>query len=210
MTEVKSNSLQTGFTNIGYSEIATFLDTSFTTSEQAQVDLFIRSYESMLIKLCNRNFAYGDNTVYYETWDMDGRDVFYTYNYPIKEIKKIIIDGVTYYEKDDADNKYLLNKDFFNDNDSIVFENILNMRKRQAIKIYYTIDQFWGEDVILGIKQWVAELQQNKQYAGKDVKRFQFAGYSIEFKDVATTAEVKTKIPTYILDLISNYKKVLL
>lgn len=210
MAEIRSNSIQTGYTGLTYADIVSFLGVTVELSEQMEIESFIKAYEASLVKLCNRNFAHGDETVYFDTYDMDGRDTFYTYNYPIKEVQKIIIDGATYYEKDGTSNIYTLDTDFYNATDSVTFETLLTLRKRQAMKIYYTIDQFWDDDVVLGLKQWVSELQQNKQYVGKDVRKFSFASYAVEFGNIATSAELKSKVPPYILDVVSYYRKVLI
>src|SRR5581483_5870247 len=174
--ENRASAIVTGFSGFTAGDIATYTGKSYNTSEQTLLSAMIKSVETFFIRNCNRNFAYGDENIYYEIFDGNITN-FYTRNYPIEEIKSIYVDGVLVYDVESEDNTYVLNTDFIVYTDHITFNTI--SCKDKEVKVYYTIEKFWDEDMIEAIKEFVADMFGKRQYSGRGVRSFSFAGLSV-------------------------------
>jgi len=193
-----------GYSGITAQAVADFLGKTLTTTEQNIISSLISSIELFLAQKCRRNFKYDLGNDYYEEIFDAGFEKYYFHNFPVKEVAKITIDDSDVYIKGGGSNLYELNKDFFVYRDYIIFRTIPQSSKdnSQALKISYNIEKFWGEDVELGIKQWVSQIFSQKEYGGKNISSFNFAGLSLSFN--------QGEIPEYIKALIRTYKKVLI
>jgi len=202
MAAKKGNLFYSGYSGITAAQVGDFLGKTLSATEQSIVNSLVSSIELFLAKKCRRNFKYdlGSDT-YEETFDA-GNVRYFFHNFPIKEVTKITIDSTDVYVKGGGSNQYALGTDFFVYDDCIVFETVIptsSNNDRRALKIQYSIEQFWGDDVILAIKQWVAQIFTTKEYGGKNATSFNFSGYSINFSD--------SEIPEYVKEIISSYKK---
>jgi hypothetical protein len=205
MAAKKGNLYYSGYSGLTALQVASFLSKTLTTEEQQILNSIISAIELYIAKKCRRNFKYDLGAdVYEETFDA-GNVKYYFSNFPIKEITKITIDSADVYVKGGNNNQYELNEDFFVYDDYIVFETVIptsSNNDRQSLKIQYNIDQFWGEDVVLAIKQWAAQIFSQKEYGGKNVSSFNFSGFSLSFSE--------SEIPSYVKEIINSYKKVLI
>jgi len=191
-----------GYSGVTAQAVADFLGKTLNTSEQNIVTALISSIELFIAQKCRRNFKYDLGSDFYEETFDAGSYKYYFHNFPVKEVAKITVGDQDVYVKGGGANLYEINKDFFVYRDSIVFLTIpQSTYNRQALKIAYSIEKFWGEDLELGIKQWAAQIFTQKEYGGKNVSSFNFAGLSISFN--------QEPIPEYIQQLIKTYKKVL-
>lgn len=194
-----------GYTGLTASQIADFLGKTLTSTEQNIVSSLISSIESFIASKCRRNFKYNlGSDVYEETFEAGGNRYEF-YNFPIESIEKIYIDNTLIYEKGGSANQYELGKDFFVYDDYIVFETFIpqsSINNKRALKIQYKIKQFWGDDVILAVKLWTAQLFNSKEYGSKTVNSFSFSGLSLSFKD--------EDMPGFVKQIIETYKKVIL
>lgn len=190
----------TGFSGLTHADIAGLTGKTLTTAEQTLVTGLIASAESHFASQCRRNFKdLGDTDSYYETFDA-GKHKYYLGNYPLKEVRKITIDGVTKYEKNGSSNILVLGTDFFVYDSYVFFDTVLDsaVNNRRALKIYYAIENVVGEDIKLGLKQWVSELFLNREFAGKQLTNVSNSGVSMGFD--------QNTIPNYLKQLISVYQ----
>lgn len=194
-----------GYTGLTASQIADFLGKTLTTTEQNIVSSLISSIESFIASKCRRNFKYDLGAdVYEETFDA-GANRYEFYNFPIDSIEKIYIDNDLIYENGGSNNQYELGKDFFVYDDYIVFQTFTpqsSINNKRALKIQYKIKKFWSDEVVDGVKMWVAQLFNSKEYGGKTINSFSFSGLSLSFKD--------EDIPSFAREIINTYKKVIL
>lgn len=206
MADQKGNLFLSGYTGLTHSDIANFTGKTLSAAEQTQVTSLIASIEDYISRQCRRNFVYatgGNDQSYFDTLDA-GQDKYYLFNFPIKEVIKITVDDVIKYEKNGGSNTLVLGKDFFVYDNYVKFATIpySTSDNRNALKIYYYIYQFWGEDIKLAVKQWVSDLILNREYAGKPLTSLNANGFSLNFDT--------DSIPSYIKSLIDQYKQVLI
>ncbi len=197
----KANLFYSGYSELTPNDIGNFIGKELSSTEQAVINSLIQSMELHIARNCNRNFLHDlSGNSYYQVFDA-GKKEYCTFNLPIKEITKIELDGDIEYDIEEESNDYVLGSDFFVYDEGITFYTITksSINDRNALKIYYTIEEFWGEDVKLAIKRWVSEIFLSREYGGKKVTSFNFSGYSLDFSE--------DEIPEYIKEVISNYKK---
>ncbi len=205
MAVKKADIYYSGFTKLTALQVGNFLGKELNEQEQSFVNSLIPALELHLVKSCNRNFLYDmKNDIYEDILDA-GKSKYYLSNYPLKEISLITLDGITQYDKNDATKPYKLNSDFYVYDDYIEFYSTIpssSLNNRRALKIQYTIDQFWGEDVIFAVKQWAAQIFTQREYGGKNVSSFNFSGYSVSFNS--------QDVPQFVKDVINSYRKPLI
>ena len=204
MADQNSNLYITGFTGLTCADIAALTGKTLTTAEQSLITLLISSAESYFVSQCRRNLKdLGSTDSYYDTFDA-GKNKYYLSAFPIKEVRKITVDGVTKYEKGGSSNVLTLGLDFFVYDNYVLFETTLDsaVDNRRALKIYWAIENVVGDDIKLGIKQWVSELFLNREFAGKQLNSLNAGGNSMSF-DANT-------IPNYLKQLISVYQNQLI
>lgn len=200
MADQNANLYLTGFTGLTYSDIAGLTGKTLTASEQTLITGLIASAESFFASQCRRNFKdTGATDSYYQTVDA-GKNKYYLGAYPIKEVRKITVDGVTKYEKGGSNNVLTLGVDFFVYDNYVFMDTTVDssVDNRRAMVIYWAIENVVGEDIKLGIKQWVSELFLNREFAGKQLNNVSNSGVSMGF-DANT-------IPNYLKQLISVYQ----
>ena len=199
MTIKDATLFYTGFSGVTHADISSFLGKSLSTAEQTLVGQLVLMIEDYIVHECRKNFYYVDGSTdqsYQEFLD-GGEEEYILSNYPIKEVLKIIIDGVTKYEKGVA-SQWTLGTDFFVYPYKILFEQATDSEYR-GLEIDYTIKKFWGDDVKFGIIQWIAEIVTSKEYGGRDVTSANVDGLSLSFNT--------KKLPDYISNLIARYKR---
>lgn len=205
MPEIKGTTNQSGYSGLTAADIAAYLGVTFTADEQAQAALVIQGIETFISLQCKRNFLHGDDNIYWERFD-SGKHYYRLRNFPVKEITKIQIDGVTKYDKAAQSNELILDTDFYlNDDYEVEFENaVYSLRERNALKIFYTIDKFWSADLTEAIKRFVAEMSGIQKEGGKEIKSYSFAGLSINY---AAGRDEKSGIPAYVWNVIDSYMR---
>jgi hypothetical protein len=212
MADLKANSYQSGYTGLKGSDIASYLKQTFTVEEEAQAESLVSSVETMLAIQCHRNFLIKDSAgvdqVYYEYFE-GGKQLYRSSNFPINEVTKIQVSGITKYIKDGVSNEWTIDTDFVVDRAEIEFLTTvplaLSVSQRKAVKIFYTLEKFWGSDVIENVKRLVAELMKAREQGGKEIKGYSFAGMRIDFQD----NKGMNDIPDYFENLIRSYRRIL-
>jgi len=142
---------QSGFSGLTHTNIASFLKRTLTASEQTLVTQLIKDKEIALCVYTNRQFGYGSNFEYYETIN-GGFTRFVPYATPVATLEEIIVDGV------DVTANYTVNEDYFIYDNSIIFETpiVSASNNRRAVKLTYTVRQFWADDIKNLLTKWVA------------------------------------------------------
>jgi hypothetical protein len=212
MADLNAKSYQSGYTGLKGSDIASYLKQTFTVEEEAQAESLISSVETMLAIQCHRNFLIKDSAgvdqVYYEYFD-GGKELYRSSNFPINEVTKIQISGSDKYVKGGGSNELTLDTDFIVDRAEIEFLTMVpcafSNTQRKAVKIFYTLEKFWGSDVIENVKRLVAELMKAREQGGKEIKGYSFAGMRIDFQD----NKGMNDIPDYFENLIRSYRRIL-
>jgi len=163
----------TGFSQLTNLDISTFLKRDFNDNEKEIVNNLITEIESQLCEECNREFDY--LTEYNEVFNSPAIRIT-PKNMPIKEVVSITSDGVeiTDYE---IYNYY------------IEFEEI----KSKPIELTYEIEKFWGKNIILLLKKWVAYEFLNSENGGVFLSSMGFSEVSQVF-DVNSFLKEKEKV----------------
>lgn len=204
MADILATIYQTGFSGVTNDDIKSFTGKTLSIKEQTECDSIISSLESYIAKQCRRNFLVLPETdVYYQVFDA-GENEYLLKSFPINEVTKVTVNDTIIYEKNGESNQYVLGQSMFVDNDRVLFltapqSSVHNFR---ALKIYYTIQNVVGEDMKLAIKQWASDIFLNREVAGKSLTNFTASGIS--------TGYDSKSIPTYVNDVISSYKKILI
>jgi len=208
MTAQKAYLYLNGYSGLTYTDIANLTGRTLSATEQALITDLISDYEDFIARQCKRQFVIQSKDVpavaqdYFETADA-GKYRYYYFNLPIKIVTKILLDGNVIYDATQQTNQITLGVDFYVYTDYIQFvtppQSALD--NHNALEIHYTIDKFWGNDVVLGIKRSVAETFLGGQYGGKDVNQLNTSGFSVSFNN---------NLPVYIKSIIRNYKKIVL
>jgi hypothetical protein len=197
---------KTGFSGVTYTDIANLTGKTLTATEQALITDFIKGVESYICSQTHRQFAIADGVnkqSFYQVFD-GGFSKYYLISYPIYRVTKIQIDGVTKYDVATPNNNTLnLNVDFFVYDDFVRFITfpVSSIDNRRAVKIYYELEDFWGEEVKLAIKRFVSELFLSREYGTKGVNSFDVAGQlSMSFN---------SELGAFLKEVIESYKIVL-
>jgi hypothetical protein len=186
-TQVKEDIYRTGFSGVSASDVGNFLNVSLTTAETSVISELILDAEDALMRDCRRNFQVKDDSdtdIEYKATANANINLFYTYNYPIKKVTRIDVDGVQKYDSENESTyDYRLGEDFFVENYRIEFDTILQSSKdvRNSVIIYYTLEDFWGRDIKTYIKKYAAQEFMNREYGGKKVNNFNIPQLSVGF-----------------------------
>lgn len=203
MADLNGKLYKGGYSGLTYSDIAAFLSKTLSASEQTVVTALIADIEDYLCRACRRNFFIADGTTdnYYEVLDA-GQDCYRPHNVPIKEITKINVDGTDWYVKGGSSNRLVLGTDFFVYESKVEFyvPPIASTYFKRKLTLYYSLDQFWGNDLKLAIMRWVSEIFLTREYGSAAVTRMNVQGFLMDF-DPATN-------PTYIRSVIDSYRRV--
>ena len=209
MSDKKGNLFYSGYSGVVAADVGISLTKTIPTTETTYVTNLIAALELHLARKCNRNFLTSDKTVtpavdqvYTDIFD-GGKENYYTRNFPIKTVTKITLSNVVIYDITAPNsNEMALDDDFFVYEDHINFDVSVysNTDDNRALKISYTLDQFYDKDVSQAILMWASFIYSQKEYGGKDVKNVNFKGFSLSFNP-------QEKEPWYIVDLINNYRK---
>lgn len=186
-----------GFSGLTYSDIQALTGLTLSAGEQTLAALLIESAEFYFCKSTNRNYL---TTVDYTDVRDAGYKKYHTSNFPIKEIVKIQLDGVTLYEKGGTSNTLVLNTDFWVFDDHIIFDQIPYSvtNNYNALVFTYNIYACFNTDAKLALLQWVSDLFLNRETAGKSTTSFSSSGISENFAN---------NIPDYVTKIINLYKK---
>jgi hypothetical protein len=199
----RASSIQTGYSGLTSADIEKSLGRSFTSLEAERAQELIEEIEAELVGRCGRNFAFqtSGNTPtsieYYQSMNSGITD-FYPHNIPIDEVIEIEVGGTVVYEKDGVSNTLILGTDF------VVYEHKVHFINptyyavsTNAMKITYTIQQFWGKDVIHLIKRWVAALFLAADSAGVPITRHSFSSSSEDFDDKELERKITEVVNRY-------------
>lgn len=205
-TTKKGNLYYAGFTGLTHADIAAFLQRTLTTQEQAIATGLIASLEVFIAKRCNRNFLLVagsplSDVVYTEVHDAGSFSIDLR-NGPVKEVTKIELDGVVKYMLGSSSNSWSENVDFSVYEDHIEFDTlpISTKNNRRALKVYYTIDEFYGDDVKHAVKLWASQLLSSSTEGGRTITSVSHAGYSVNFSD--------EQVPEYVKQIINAYQNI--
>lgn len=202
MPQTVKSSLQywSGYTGLTYNDVQTFLGKTLTTAEQTLVTSIIAVKEVEFAKRCKRNFLDLDTTYYSEKHDA-GQSKIYTKNFPINEVKKIVLDGtITLYDKTLSSNQYTLGVDFAVSPVAIIFNTVpysLKNFNTLALTIEYDISDVLNEDIKDIIKKMVAVEFCSKQYGGITPTSLNANGISISFGIDGFTKEIESAVHRY-------------
>lgn len=204
MSNIRATEYQSGYSGLSHSDIAKFVHKTLTTDEQTIVTALIAQMEVTLARKCRRQFkdSLGTDNYYYDILSA-GEDTLRVSSAPINSIYKIEVDGVTKYLSSDASYPLVLDTDFYVNDEDIEFVAIptSSTRNKNAVKVYYTIRKFWGDDVVIALKRWVSEVFLSSEYAGRKISSFSVQGENISFAD---------DLPAFIESLVNYYKMPLL
>jgi len=196
MTEITAVDVripQTGYSNITYSNIALLLKRSLKVGDQKLITNLIIKEEYKLASRCNRQFAYSSK-VYYDTVDA-GFSIFKPSTYPLSTLTKVLVDGV------DKTSLYTENTNYWIKDRQIRFlvPIVSSSYAYNAVRLEYTIRQFWGYDVIDYLSKAVAVEFLASENAGVKLSNTSFADTSLTFDLNSFKSEQE--------DLIYRYSK---
>lgn len=205
MADTKALLFLSGWSGLGHADISALVGKTLSSQEQTLCGTLISSIELYICQQTRRQFKVSESDNYYEILDAGHRSYHFK-NYPVSSVVKILLDNVIVYGNADAsDDTLVLGTDFFVYEGKIVFNSsmISAVNNRNAVKIYYRLEQFWGEDAKLAVKRWVADLLLTREYGTKGVNSFNVSGgLSLSFDSKS--------IPDYVETVISQYKKMLI
>ena len=175
MADQKAKIYLSGWSLVTHSDVSSLLGKTLSTAEQTLITSLIKQVELYICRQCNRQFKLSQT--YYETVDA-GKSRYDVCNIPILAVTKITVDGNTKYEASGEDNSLTLNQDFFVYDDYVEFATLVSssVDNRNAMVLYYTIDEFWGEEVKLAITRFVSDLFVNREYATNRVQSIGISG----------------------------------
>lgn len=194
MSAVDGKLFQTGYSGIVSANIASFLKRTFSSSETTLTTLLITQIEAEFAKLCNRNFLINNGatppilTEYYEYFNSGFTKVM-PENTPINSMTKIEIDGI------DKTSLYVENTNYWITSNFIDFSSpIVGVGYRQkAVKLTYTLKQFWGADVTLMLTKWISYEFLKSENAGIGNSSMSFADVSQNF-DIESFSKDREKV----------------
>lgn len=180
---------QTGYSGLTHTDIAAFLKRTLTSDDQTLVTSLIAEVERSLCALTNRQFK--PSVDYYEEFG-SGISEFELFNLPINSLTSIEVDGV------DVTSNYTLGENYWiMDELYVKFETpITSQNIYTGVKLTYQIRQFWGDDVKLLLKKWVAYEFLNSENAGVGVSNFGFSDLNKTF-NLSQYEKEKEKIINY-------------
>lgn len=178
VTTYENHQYPIGYSGLAHSDIASFLQKTFTTAEQSAVTALIGEIESEISRRCDRAFKVTDSQ-YKEVFDVPAQvDAFRTKNSPINSVVLITMEGETIYEAEDDHGL----KVHIYPNRLVIPEIPDPEYAERALEVTYTIKQFWGEDVKLAIKRVVGQMIISAENAGVPLITTSFGSMS-ETKD---------------------------
>jgi hypothetical protein len=194
MSAVDGKLFQIGYSGLTDEDIASFLKRTFSESEKNLANKLIKGVESEFARLCNRNFLINNQATppapieYYEYFNSGFVKVM-PENNPIDKMVKIEIDGV------DRTSEYIENNNYWVRGYYIQFASpvISANYPEKAVKITYTLKQFWGDDVILMLTKWVAYDFLKSENGGIGLSSMSFAEVGQNF-DIKSFKEEKEKV----------------
>lgn len=175
MSVVKYNKYSVGYSAIVHGDIASFLKRTLTTADQTLVTSLIAEVEREICRQTRRQFHQVDT--FYEEYPT-GVSKFLLSNVPIKAITKIIIDGV------EKTSNYTENVHYWIiDGQYVRFQTplVASQNPYTGVRIEYSIDQFWGDDVKNLIKKMVSYEFLNSENAGVGLSNESFSDQSAGF-----------------------------
>lgn len=201
MADKNGKLYHTGWSGVDASLVGSFIGRTLTAGETTILSTIVPALETTILTSIGRNLLDTSTDSYYEIRDA-GASRYRLFNYPIKEVTKITLDGVTVYQKG-VTSTWVLNTDFWVDEQTIDFDvsTESGVDNRNALVIYYTIEAI-GQDAKLALLQWASELILNREFAGKKLSNLSNNGVSMAF-DTST-------IPDYVQKVVDNYLKVLI
>ena len=163
---------QTGYSELIATDIANYLKRSFNSADAILVTQLIIDKEFQLCSQCNRQFKVTNQT-YFEYFDAP-RTKFIPYASPVSAVSEIMVNGV------DKTSSYAVGQDYFIYDNLIAFYSpiIASTYSPRAIKLTYSLRQFWGQDVTNLIKKWVAVEFLNSENGGVATSQLSFSELS--------------------------------
>lgn len=164
----KYNDYQTGFSDIKSLDVASYLKKTFTQNDEVLVENIIASVEDSICRKTNRQFNYSLN--YYEELD-GGFNLFEPRLIPLNSLVKVWIDGV------DVTTNYTAGTNYWVYDGSIRFLEYLrgSTYNFKDVRLDYKINQFWGDELKLAVKQIVGKIYLDGENAGVGISNFNFA-----------------------------------
>ena len=201
MPAIKPGQYLTGYSGVTPSDVEKYMKASFDAADTEVCEEAIKAVEMEISRLTDRNFAYIDGTdkqQYYQVFD-GGHYAYDLAAYPLDEIVKIEIDGTVKYDVDDETKPYVLGTDFYTYDEMIEFpyKQVGGLSNRNVVKIYWTMQQFWGDDIRLAVKKWVADIMRDRATDGKTIKKFSFSGLTYEYENKDTKTILDHIVTTY-------------
>jgi hypothetical protein len=191
--EIRYNDWQSNYSGVSVNDIQVFLKRTLTDSEKDFVNALLPLLESYICLNTDRQFkVLNDGDYYYEEYKFE--KVHFLYNYPVKEIYKILVDDEVVYLKGASNNDFEIGLDFDYDEYQLMIYRDLTGSK---IKVLYTINKFYGNDVKLAIIEAVIDYLNTSDYGMKKVNNLSIGGLSVSLSERGVLDKV-----------IENYKKV--
>jgi hypothetical protein len=191
--EIRYNDWQSNYSGVSVNDIQVFLKRTLTDSEKDFVNALLPLLESYICLNTDRQFkVLNDGDYYYEEYKFE--KVHFFYNYPVKEIYKILVDDEVVYLKGASNNDFEIGLDFDYDEYQLTIYRDLTGSK---IKVLYTINKFYGNDVKLAIIEAVIDYLNTSDYGMKKVNNLSIGGLSVSLSERGVLDKV-----------IENYKKV--
>lgn len=150
VTTADAKIYQTGFSGLSYTDIGKYLKRTILASEQELVTNLIKEKEFELCSQTNRQFLY-TNVEYWQKFNANITKVI-PFNTPLNTLTKVEINGV------DVTSQFILDYNYFIYDNYIYFKTplVASQDYHNAVKLTYTIRQFWGDDIKNLLKKWVA------------------------------------------------------
>lgn len=206
MPAVKPGQYIAGYSGITPDDIAKHMKATFDATDTEVCTEAIEAVEIELARLTGRNFAYmdgEDRQEYYQVFN-GGLSRYDLLASPVDTIKKIELDGEVVYDIDDETKPYVLGTDFYVSDRMIEFayKQMGGLSNKNVLKVYWTIQEFWGADVRLAIKKWVADIMRERETNGKNLKKFSFSGLTYEYDNKETQSAIDRVISNYSIPFV--------
>jgi len=199
MADQKARIYLSGWSSLTHTDISSLVGKTLSSAEQSLLTTLIAELELTICRRCNRQFKYSSQT-YYETVNA-GEEKYFLKSIPVLAVTKITLDGSTIYELNGNNNTLTLNQDFFVFRNYVQFASVQSssVDNRNALVIYYTLEQFYGDEIKLAMKRYLAELFLQREYGTKPVQSLGISGgLDISFDSRA--------IPDYLEKVINFHK----
>ena len=206
MTAQNESYILSGWSGLTSSSVSALTGRTLTDGEATLCATLILSFEAWLANQCNRNFVYQSQDSspvaqqYYMTVDAL-KGIYFPYNRPVDTVKSILLSGVEVYNSSNQTNVMELGTDF------IVYEDRIEVVNQpryttdnpdNQLKIYYTIQKFWSEDVTLAVLKRVSEFFLNRESAGNMPTSINVPGMTQSFNS--------SDVPLYVQSVINQYR----